>query len=55
MIHENARRIRRDFFGHVLHGFALFLSAGVIADTEARKNIKTGIVADIGLHRAEHR
>ena len=27
MVHENARRVRRDFFAHVFHRFILFLAA----------------------------
>jgi hypothetical protein len=54
MVHENARRVRRDFFAHVFHRFLLFLPGRVLTETGAGKDIKAGLVADVALHRAEH-
>ena len=54
MIHENAGRVRRDFFAHVFHRLALFLSGCIFADAQTRKDVEAGLVADVALHRAEH-
>jgi hypothetical protein len=55
MIHENAGRVRGYSLLHLFHRLALFLARCVFANAETWKNIKSGLVTDIALHRAKHR
>ena len=54
MIHKETRGIGPHFLGHVFHRFVLLLSSCVLPDAGTGKNVKTGLVADVVLHCAEH-